>query len=156
VAQQQRRFADAETAYRQALDLKLEFNNRHSAASTYHQLGMLAQEQRRFADAETAYRQALDLYLEFNDRHSATSTYHQLGIVAQEQRRFADALGLLLGAACMWRRETGAWPQETLTLVRSVRDETGSLNMRRHCQGMSRLIFSTTLSLRSTAQRTNP
>ena len=91
VAQEQRRFAEAEASYRQALDIFLEFGDRHRAARTYHQLGMVAQEQRRFAEAEASYRQALDIKLEFGDRHSAAATYHQLGMVAQEQRRFAEA-----------------------------------------------------------------
>ena len=91
VAQEQRRFEQAEDYYRQALDLKLEFGDRHGAASTYHQLGVVAQEQRRFEQAEDYYRQALDLFLEFGDRHSAALTYHQLGRVAQEQRRFEQA-----------------------------------------------------------------
>jgi tetratricopeptide (TPR) repeat protein len=91
VAQEQRRFAEAEAHYRQALDLKLEHGDRHRAADTYHQLGRVAEEQRRFAEAEAHYRQALDIFLEFGDRHAAASTYHQLGIVAQEQRRIAEA-----------------------------------------------------------------
>ena len=70
---------------------QLEFDDRHSAASTYHQLGMVAQEQRRFEQAEDYYRQALDIFLEFDDRHSAATTYHQLGVVAQEQRRLEQA-----------------------------------------------------------------
>jgi tetratricopeptide (TPR) repeat protein len=91
VAQQQRRFAEAEDAYKKALEIKLEINDRHGAASTYHQLGRVAQEQRRFADAEDAYKKALEIKLEFNDRHSGAKTYHQLGILAQEQRRLAEA-----------------------------------------------------------------
>jgi tetratricopeptide (TPR) repeat protein len=85
VARDQWRFADAEQAYRQALELLLEFDDRHRAAGTYDQLGRVAQEQRRFADAEQAYRQALKLLLEFDDRHRAALTYHQPGNVAQEQ-----------------------------------------------------------------------
>jgi tetratricopeptide (TPR) repeat protein len=91
VAQEQRRFAEAEDAYRKALEIKVAFNDRHSAASTYHQLGMVAQEQRRFADAEDAYKRALEIYVAFNDRYEQAETYHQLGGVAEEQRRFADA-----------------------------------------------------------------
>ena len=91
VAKTQRRFAEAEASYRQALDIYLEFGDRHAAASTYHQLGTVAQEQRRFAEAEASYRQALDIFLEFGDRHSAARTYNNLGRVAQEQRRFAEA-----------------------------------------------------------------
>ncbi|MEU0548763.1 tetratricopeptide repeat protein [Micromonospora sp. NPDC005979] len=91
VAQDQRRFEEAEAHYRQSLDIKLEFNDRHGAAITHHQLGVVAQDQRRFEEAEAHYRQALKLFEEFNDRHSAASTYHQLGMVAQEQRRFEEA-----------------------------------------------------------------
>jgi tetratricopeptide (TPR) repeat protein len=58
VAEDQRRFAEAEAGYRQALDI-FEFGDRHSAASTYFQLGRVAEEQRRFAEAEASYGQAL-------------------------------------------------------------------------------------------------
>jgi len=91
VAEEQRRFEEAEAAYKQALAIKLEFNDRHSAAFTYHQLGMIAHKRRRFDEAEAAYKQALAIKLEFNDRHSAASTYGELGGVALGQRRFAEA-----------------------------------------------------------------
>ena len=91
VAQEQRRFGEAEASYRQALNITLESGDRHIAARTYHQLGTVALEQRRFAEAEASYRQALDIKLESGDRHSAANTYHQLGTVAQKQRRFAEA-----------------------------------------------------------------
>jgi tetratricopeptide (TPR) repeat protein len=91
VAQYQRRFDEAETHYRKALELNIEFNDRHNQASTYHQLGIVAQYQRRFEEAETHYRKALELKIEFNDRHSQAITYHQLGIMAQAQRRFDEA-----------------------------------------------------------------
>ena len=65
------RYEDAETNYRKALNIKLEFSDRYEAAISYHQLGMLAQEQRRIAEAEASYRKALDIYLEFGDRHGA-------------------------------------------------------------------------------------
>ncbi len=91
VAQEQRRWEEAEGAYRRALALKVEFNDRYSQASTYHQLGIVAAEQRRWEEAEGAYRQALALFVEFNDRYSQAMTYHQLGIVSVEQRRWEEA-----------------------------------------------------------------
>ncbi|BAL89598.1 hypothetical protein AMIS_43780 [Actinoplanes missouriensis 431] len=91
VAQEERRFEQAEAYYRRSLELVLEFGDRHGAARTYHQLGMVAQEQRRFEQAEAHYRRSLELELEFGDRHGAALTYHQLGRVAQEQRRFEQA-----------------------------------------------------------------
>jgi tetratricopeptide (TPR) repeat protein len=45
VAQLQDRFDEAEDAYKKALAIYLEFNDRHSAANTYHQLGMVTEEQ---------------------------------------------------------------------------------------------------------------
>ena len=91
VAQEQRQFVQAERYYRQALQLKIEFNDRYSQASTYHQLGRVAQEQRQFVQAEQYYQQALQLKIEFNDRYSQAQTYHQLGMIAQEQHQFAQA-----------------------------------------------------------------
>jgi tetratricopeptide (TPR) repeat protein len=59
----------------------IEFNDRYSQASTYHQLGIVAQELREYEQARAHYQQALDIKIEFNDRYSqADRTYHQLGI----------------------------------------------------------------------------
>ena len=80
VAQQQRRFAEAEAAYKQALEIYVEFNDRHSAARTHHQLGRVAEEQRQFAEAEAAYKQALEIYVAFGDKHN-------LGIVLRSLAR---------------------------------------------------------------------
>ena len=91
VAQDQRRFEDAEDAYQKALEILIAFDDRHSAASTYHQLGNVAYVQGRFAEAEDAYKKALEVNVALNDRHGAAAAYHQLGMVAEEQRRFAEA-----------------------------------------------------------------
>jgi tetratricopeptide (TPR) repeat protein len=91
VAFEQRQWATAESHYRQALAIKIEFNDRYSQASTYHQLGRVAQEQRQWATAESHYRQALALKIEFDDRYSQASTYGQLALLAQEQRNWQEA-----------------------------------------------------------------
>ncbi len=91
VAQEQRKWKEAEQYYQQALQLKIEYNDRYAQASTYHQLGIVAQEQRQWAQAEQYYQQALQIYIEYNDRYAQASTYHQLGRVAQEQRQWAQA-----------------------------------------------------------------
>src|SRR4051794_41919390 len=93
VADQQWRLPEAEQNYRRALEIYLEFNDRYSAASAYHQLGIVAQEQRRFPEAEQNYRRALEIYLEFDDRYSAASTYHQLGRDGQGQGRVSEGGG---------------------------------------------------------------
>ncbi len=91
VAEEQRRWEEAESHYRQALALQVEFNDRYSQASTYHQMGRVAQEQRRWEEAESHYRQALALFVEFNDRYSQGSTYNQLGALASAQELWSQA-----------------------------------------------------------------
>ncbi len=91
VAQKQRQWQQAEQYYQQALQLKIEYNDRYHQASTYHQLGMVAEEQRQWEQAEQYYQQALQLFIEYNDRYAQASTYHQLGVVAQEQRQWEQA-----------------------------------------------------------------
>ena len=87
----QGRWGEAEASYRKALDISLEYGNQHSAARTYHNLGVIAQDQGRWDEAEANYRKALDTYLEYGDEHSAALTYHQLGMLIQEQRRWDEA-----------------------------------------------------------------
>ncbi|EOD70574.1 tetratricopeptide repeat protein [Amycolatopsis vancoresmycina] len=52
----------------------MEFDDRHGAASSYHQLGVVAQARQRFDEAERHYEHAIDLKLEFDDRHDAASS----------------------------------------------------------------------------------
>jgi uncharacterized protein HemY len=68
------------------LTIYIEFNDRHSQAKIYHNLGRLAQAQRQWEQANTRYQQALAIYIEFDDRHSQAGTYGQLGNLAQEQQ----------------------------------------------------------------------
>ena len=91
VAEEQRQWAESESYFKQALQIYVEFNDRHSQASTYFQLGRVAEEQRQWAESKSYYKQALQIDVDFNDRHSQASTYHQLGMVAQAQRQWAEA-----------------------------------------------------------------
>src|SRR5713101_5743989 len=91
VAQEQRQWEQAEQYYQQALQLKIESNDRYNQAKTYHNLGIMALEQHQFEQAEQYYQQALEIYIEYNDRYSQAMTYHHLGMVAQEQRQWAQA-----------------------------------------------------------------
>ena len=55
--------------------------NEHGAATTYHQLGMIALEQRDFAQAEQWYRKSLAIHQNIEkqgNEHGAATTYHQL------------------------------------------------------------------------------
>ncbi len=91
VAFEQRQWEQAEQYYQQALQIKIESNDRYSQASTYHNLGMVAEEQRQWEQAEQYYQQALQIYIEYKDRYAQADTYHQLGMVAQQQRQWEQA-----------------------------------------------------------------
>jgi tetratricopeptide (TPR) repeat protein len=104
-----KRHAEAETAYRRALDLLLgdpAFSleqRRRLSVSIYHQLGRVAQEQRQWPQAEQYYQQALAIKIEFNDRCGQAALYHQLGRVAelqcqwpQAKRYFEQALAIFI------------------------------------------------------------
>ncbi|MGK7875304.1 MAG: tetratricopeptide repeat protein, partial [Xenococcaceae cyanobacterium] len=69
----------------------IEYGDRHSQASTYHQLGRVAQELREFEQARRHYQQALSIYIEYGDRYSQAGTYHQLGMVAEELGEYEEA-----------------------------------------------------------------
>jgi tetratricopeptide (TPR) repeat protein len=122
VAQEQRRLEEAEQLYRQALDLKLEFNDRHSAASTYHALGMVAQEQRRLEEAEQHYRNAVKTYQDQSDQRAASQSATALGRLLAEQGRNNDAIEVLADAAASWRLITGNFDPTDLQLLRTLKE----------------------------------
>ena len=87
VAQEQRQWEQAEQYYQQALAIKIEFNDRFSQASTYHQLGRVAQEQRQWEQAEQYYQQALAIYIDFNDQHNIGITVRNAARLWQAGKR---------------------------------------------------------------------
>ena len=70
VAQELRDYAEARQNYQQALAIFIEFNDRYSQASTYHNLGRVAEDLEAFAEAKNNFLQALNLWLEFKDEYS--------------------------------------------------------------------------------------
>jgi tetratricopeptide (TPR) repeat protein len=91
VAEEQRRWQEAETNYGETLRIYDELNDRHSKASIYHQLGMIAQDQRRWQEAEAKYQEAREIYDEFDDLYEQGDVYLNLGVVAQNQQRMSKA-----------------------------------------------------------------
>ena len=84
-------FEQARKDYQQALKIFIEFDDRYSQASTYHQLGIVAEELREYEQARKDYQQALEIQIEYNDRYSQAGTYHQLGSVAQNLREYEES-----------------------------------------------------------------
>jgi tetratricopeptide (TPR) repeat protein len=78
VAQEQRKWEQAEGYFQHALQIKVEYNDRYSQASTYHHLGMVAQEQRKWEQARALFMQALGIFQEYNDQYSFAITLNGL------------------------------------------------------------------------------
>ena len=93
VAEEQRKWEEAQGYYERALQIKIEYQDGYSQGRTYHQLGIVAQEQRKWEEAKGYYERALQIYVEYQDGYEQAGTYHQLGRVAQEQRKWEEAQG---------------------------------------------------------------
>jgi tetratricopeptide (TPR) repeat protein len=79
VLAEQGKLADAEWAYRHAIDLE------PSNLNAYGNLGNILHQQKRYAEAEEAFRQVIKLDPKNSDGH------YNLGNVLREQERFAEA-----------------------------------------------------------------
>ncbi|MDZ8134243.1 MAG: tetratricopeptide repeat protein, partial [Nostoc sp. DedQUE04] len=64
--------------YQQALEIKIEFSDRYSSASTYAVLGLLAQVQDNYVEARANLQTALEIYVEYQDEYMATVTRENL------------------------------------------------------------------------------
>ncbi len=86
VAQEQRQWEQAEQYCQQALQIRIEYNDRYSQADTYHQLGMVAHEQEQFQQARKYFLKALEVYEAYNDTYNG-------GIVLRSLARLWKANG---------------------------------------------------------------
>ncbi len=77
-------WTQAEQHYQQALQIKIEYNDRYSQAGIYHQLGTVAQEQGQWQAAYDYFLRALVIFVEFQEEYS-------LGIVRGSLRRLWQA-----------------------------------------------------------------
>jgi tetratricopeptide (TPR) repeat protein len=112
VAQEQRQWEQAEQCYQQALDIKIEFNDRYSQASTYHQLGGVAQEQRQWEQARDFFLKGLEITSEFNDKPVLAITLRSLARLwqASGDTDLPHAIGSILNFT----------PEEAETLLSSL------------------------------------
>ena len=75
----------AEEWYKKSLEIDLRLKDKHGAAQTYHQLGMVAEEHRDFEQAEEWYRKGIALDPTF------PRVYRRLGDLYYERNDFAHA-----------------------------------------------------------------
>ena len=83
VAEEQRRWEEAESHYRQALGLYVEFNDRYSQANTYGQLGLMAETREQWPQAADVLLQALAIFVDFGDQHNLAQVIRILARVYQ-------------------------------------------------------------------------
>jgi uncharacterized protein HemY len=100
VAQEQRQWQQAEQYYQQALQLKIEYNDRYEQASTTHQLGRVAQEQRQWQQARDYFLASLKIYVDYDDTYSGDIVLHNLARLwqASSDQEVPAAIASILGA----------------------------------------------------------
>jgi tetratricopeptide (TPR) repeat protein len=86
VAEEQRKWQQAEEYYQKALQINIDCRDRYELATNYHQLGRTAQEQRKWQQAEEYYDLSQQIFIDFNDHYGQANNHHQLGMVARERR----------------------------------------------------------------------
>jgi len=91
VAQELREYEQARQHYQQALQIHIEYGDRHSQAKSNHQLGYVAQELREYEQARQYYQQALQIRIEYGDHYTQARTHHNLGMVAEALNEYEQA-----------------------------------------------------------------
>jgi tetratricopeptide (TPR) repeat protein len=117
VAQNQRRWKEAEQYYQQALQLDIEYNDRYSQAKTYGQLGLLEQEQKHWSQARDYFLRALEIFVAYEDDHYIGIAVRNLANIwkASGDASLPAAVATILGASV----------GETEKLLREILEENG-------------------------------
>jgi len=79
---EQQRWAEAETAFRECLQLRRQHGDRAGVGQTFFDLGSLYQAQERWADAESALAQGLVIAREIADLRGAANALANLGVAS--------------------------------------------------------------------------
>ncbi len=101
VVQEQRQWEQAEQYYQQALQIKIEYNDRYAQASTYGQLGILEQQRKQWSKASDYLLSALEIFVAFEDDHYIGGTVSNLARLwkASGDANLPAAVATTLGAS---------------------------------------------------------
>ena len=122
VAWEQRQWEQAEQYYQQALQIKIENNDRYEQAGTYHQLGNVAQEQRKWEQAREYFMQALQIFGEYNDTYRGSDVLTSLAHLWKDSgdKSLSTAIASIIGMT----------PAEVETGLRNMlEDEPGTASI---------------------------
>ena len=101
VAEEQRQWEQAEQYYQQALQIKMEYNDRYAQAGTSHQLGIVAEEQQQWEQARDYLLRALEIFIAFQDDLYIGVTIRNLARLwkASGDANLPAAVATILGAS---------------------------------------------------------
>ena len=110
------RWAEAETAFRECLQLRQQHGDRAGVGQTFFDLGSLYQAQERWTDAEPALAQGLAIAREIGDRRGEANALGNLGVVYAALGQTENAIRHLQEALAVanemptrpWRSECGS------------------------------------------------
>ncbi len=96
-----RRWAEAEAAFRECLQLRQQHGDSGGVGQTFFDLGSLYQAQERWTDAELALTQALAIARAIGDRRSQARALGNLGVVCAALGRTEEAIAQLQEAVAV-------------------------------------------------------
>jgi len=120
---EQQRWAEAETAFRECLQLRRQHGDRAGVGQTFFDLGSLYQAQERWTDAEPALAQSLAIAREIGDRRREANALGNLGVVSAALGQTENAIRHL---------------QEAVAVANEIADEALAKRMRVHMARINR------------------
>jgi tetratricopeptide (TPR) repeat protein len=118
----QRRWAEAETAFHESLQLRRQHRDRAGEGQTLLDLGHLYQAQGRWRDAEPAFGQSLAIAREAGNRRSEAAALGNLGVTCAALGKTEKAVGYL---------------EQALALAREMGDDAFKQRMLEHLARIS-------------------
>jgi tetratricopeptide (TPR) repeat protein len=119
----QRRWAEADAAFRECMQLRHQHGDRAGMGQTFFDLGSLYQAQERWTDAEPALAQGLAIAREIGDRRGEANVLGNLGVVYAALGQAEKAIHHL---------------QEAMAIANEIADEALAERMREHMARINR------------------
>ena len=119
---EQRRWAEAERAFRESLQLRQQQGDRAGSAQALFDLGSLYQVQERWTDAEPTLAQGLEIVRVIGDRRGEANALGNLAVVNAALGQAEKAIGYL---------------QQAVAIAHEIADESLAKRMRERLAGIS-------------------
>ena len=101
VAEELREYEQARKDYQQALQIKIEYNDRYSESITYSQLGSLAESMDKISEAIAYHLKALEIRVALNDQYRINLTIGNLKRLYQSHSsdQLLNTIGQAIGCS---------------------------------------------------------